>query len=120
MSEELFEMLTGFDFFLRVSVPPWRIHIHPPECLKSPDLLVMEEKADPLLNIRDSEKIQYTIANGRIFNSATMSELGNNEAAPKFFWGNGSLGTIFSAPGIPGSGCLRPGCEDFRERVNNN
>ncbi len=87
---------------------------------KLADLLVMEQEADPLLNIRDSEKIQYTIANGHIFNSATMSELGNNEASPKFFWGNGDLGTSFTVPGIPGCGCLRPGCEDFWGRANNN
>ena len=87
---------------------------------KLADLLVMEQDADPLANIRDSEKIQYTIANGRIFNAATMSEFGNKEPAPKFFWGNGDGGTGVGVPSIPGCGCLRPGCQDHWQRENQN
>lgn len=81
---------------------------------KLADLLVMEQKVDPLSNIRDSEKIHYTIANGRIFNAETMGEIGKDEMAPHFFWGDGKLSPSFSVPTIPGCGCLRPGCEDIR------
>lgn len=81
---------------------------------KLADLLVMQSNADPLQNIRDSEKIQYTIANGHIYEAATMSELGDDKSVPEFFWGNGDVGTSFSVPGVPGCGCFRPGREDYR------
>ncbi|HXA17923.1 MAG TPA: amidohydrolase family protein [Thermoanaerobaculia bacterium] len=43
---------------------------------KIADLLVLD--ANPLDNIRNSESIRYTIANGRIFDAMTMNEIGNH------------------------------------------
>jgi imidazolonepropionase-like amidohydrolase/Tol biopolymer transport system component len=43
---------------------------------KIADLLVLD--ANPLDNIRNSESILYTIANGRIFDAMTMNEIGNH------------------------------------------
>ena len=43
---------------------------------KIADLLVLD--ANPLDNIRNSESILYTIANGRIFDAMAMNEIGNH------------------------------------------
>lgn len=87
---------------------------------KLADLIVFEEEADPLTEIRDSEKIELTIANGRIFNSKTMTLLGDEETAPIFYWGSGDIGTSITVPGIPGCSCFRPGCLDYWQRANQN
>lgn len=44
-----------------------------------------------LSNIRDSEKVAYTVINGRIYDAATMNEIGNydNKRQP-FFFENGA------------------------------
>ncbi len=73
---------------------------------KLADVVVIEVGADPLLNIRDSQKIQYTIANGRLFEAATMNEVGG-EPGPAFFWETEGQGVSFPLPGIPGCGCQR-------------
>lgn len=49
---------------------------------KLADLVVLD--ANPLENIRNSTSIKYTVANGRVFDAMTMTELG--KAAPKPFW----------------------------------
>ena len=53
---------------------------------KLADLLVMEPGAEPTKKIRDSERILYTIANGRIFQAASMTELDSKTPRPGFFW----------------------------------
>ena len=73
---------------------------------KLADILVMEPEADPTLEIRDSQKIQYTIANGRMFEAATMNEVGG-EPGPNFFWESEGQGVSFPIPGVPGCGCQR-------------
>ncbi|MCP4785842.1 MAG: amidohydrolase family protein [Fuerstiella sp.] len=73
---------------------------------KLADMLVIEPGADPTKKIRDSQKIQYTIANGRIFEAATMKEVGG-EAAPRFFWQLSGQGVSFPLIGLPGCGCQR-------------
>jgi imidazolonepropionase-like amidohydrolase/Tol biopolymer transport system component len=50
---------------------------------KIADLLVLD--ANPLDNIRNSESILYTIANGRIFDAMTMNEIGNHPRNRKPF-----------------------------------
>lgn len=73
---------------------------------KLADLVVMQQNADPTRDIRDSEKVAYTVANGRIFEAATMKELGQ-EDPPKFFWQRSGQGVSFPLLGLPGCGCNR-------------
>src|SRR2546423_808705 len=55
---------------------------HPPSQLPryarddEPDPIVLD--ANPLENIRNSESVRYTIVNGRVFDAATMNEIGNH------------------------------------------
>ena len=52
---------------------------------KLADFLVLDK--NPLENIRDSESIRYTIANGRLYDAETMNEIGNyNQPRSKFYW----------------------------------
>ena len=73
---------------------------------KLADIVVIESGADPTVEIRDSQKIQYTIANGRIFEAATMQEV-DGEPAPKFYWEFAGQGVSFPMIGLPGCGCQR-------------
>jgi imidazolonepropionase-like amidohydrolase/Tol biopolymer transport system component len=41
---------------------------------------------DPLADIRESEKVVYTVVNGRIFDAATMAEVGNHPRDPSPLW----------------------------------
>ncbi|WP_024611881.1 MULTISPECIES: amidohydrolase family protein [unclassified Pseudoalteromonas] len=50
---------------------------------KLADLMVID--GDPLKNIRDSDKIDYTMINGRLFNAETMNEVGKKERQPLYF-----------------------------------
>ncbi|MEQ9411390.1 MAG: amidohydrolase family protein [Fuerstiella sp.] len=76
------------------------------EAGKLADILVIETGADPTQQIRDSQKIQYTIANGRIFEAATMTEVGAAHG-PTFFWQTSGHGISFPLIGLPGCGCQR-------------
>jgi len=51
---------------------------------KIADLLVLD--GNPLENIRNSESIRYTIANGRIFEAMTMNEAGNHPRTRQPFY----------------------------------
>jgi imidazolonepropionase-like amidohydrolase/Tol biopolymer transport system component len=52
---------------------------------KLADFVVLD--ANPLDDIRNSDKIKYTIANGRIYDAETMNEVGNNlKIKSKFWW----------------------------------
>ena len=58
---------------------------------KLADVIVIEKGADPLTQIRDSEKIQLVVANGRVFEADSMTEHGADaKARSPFFWQNGS------------------------------
>ncbi|MCI0413996.1 amidohydrolase family protein [bacterium] len=52
---------------------------------KLADLIVLDK--NPLEEIRNSESVRYTMVNGRIYDAATMNEIGNHpkQRAP-FFW----------------------------------
>jgi imidazolonepropionase-like amidohydrolase len=52
---------------------------------KLADLLVMDE--NPLVDIRNTDSVRYVMINGRIYDAATMNEVGNypRERAP-FYW----------------------------------
>ncbi len=56
---------------------------------KLADLLVMEAGADPMIEIRDSERIELVVANGRVYQAASMDQIypDKTKRAP-FFWEN--------------------------------
>lgn len=61
---------------------------------KLADLIVMDK--NPLENIRNTESIVYTMVNGRLYDAATMKEVGNyNRPAPKFNWELGKNADVF-------------------------
>jgi imidazolonepropionase-like amidohydrolase/Tol biopolymer transport system component len=52
---------------------------------KLADLIVLD--ADPLRDIRNTQTVRYTMVNGRIWDAATMAQIGNHPvAAPKPTW----------------------------------
>jgi imidazolonepropionase-like amidohydrolase len=52
---------------------------------KLADLIILEK--NPLENISNTESIQYTMVNGRLYNADQMNEEGNyNKPRGKFFW----------------------------------
>ena len=67
------------------------------EAGKLADILVMESGADPVARIRDTERVQLTIANGRIFDAKTMTER-NSEHSPDFFWKHVGNGISYALP----------------------
>ncbi|AKM07930.1 LpqB family beta-propeller domain-containing protein [Pelagerythrobacter marensis] len=52
---------------------------------KLADLIVLER--DPLADIQNSDSVIYTMVNGRLYDSATMNEIGNyDRPRTKFYW----------------------------------
>ena len=61
---------------------------------KLADILVLEK--NPLDDIQNSNTILYTIANGRMYDAATMNEVGKEpKARKKFYWENNNYNTSF-------------------------
>jgi Tol biopolymer transport system component/imidazolonepropionase-like amidohydrolase len=50
---------------------------------KLADLMVID--GDPLKNIRDSDKVDYTMINGRLFDASTMNEVGKKQRKALYF-----------------------------------
>jgi imidazolonepropionase-like amidohydrolase/Tol biopolymer transport system component len=73
---------------------------------KLADILVMEPGADPTARIRDSERVHLTIANGRIFEAKSMTEL-NSQHSPEFFWKHVGNGISYPVPIATGCSCGR-------------
>lgn len=60
-------------------------HVGSLEPGKLADLIVLE--ADPLVDLRNTEQIRYTMINGRLFDARTMNQIGNHpQPRGKFFW----------------------------------
>jgi len=84
-------------------------HIGSLEAGKLADLIVMDK--NPLEDIRNTESIRYTMINGRLYDAATMNEVGNyNAPREKFYWEQMRHASSFSWPGDlntmhHGSGC---------------
>ena len=77
---------------------------------KLADLLVLD--ANPLEDIRNTEKIKYTMVNGRLYDVETMNEIGNREKErTQFWWENTLQNQAFpwhqesNSFMIPGCGC---------------
>lgn len=79
---------------------------------KLADIIVMEEGAEPLKNIRDTERVQYTIANGRVYEAATMTPYGT-EKPTEFFWRVTGNGISFPVPIATGCSCSRNGAANM-------
>ncbi|BBN82308.1 bifunctional TolB-family protein/amidohydrolase [Pseudoalteromonas sp. A25] len=58
-------------------------HIGSIEAGKLADLVVID--GDPLSNIRDTDKVSYTMINGRLFDASTMNEVGKKQRDKLFF-----------------------------------
>ncbi len=76
---------------------------------KLADVIVIEAGCDPTSNIRDSERIQYVVANGHLFDARTMDEFGAPQPRPPFFWQTAPFGMSTPLPRVPGCECCRPG-----------
>lgn len=63
---------------------------------KLADLVVMD--ANPLDDIRNSEKIKYVMINGRMYDSLTMNETGSREKMRSKLWFELDKGVAFSIP----------------------
>ncbi|MBK6362155.1 MAG: PD40 domain-containing protein [Saprospiraceae bacterium] len=75
---------------------------------KLADLIVID--GNPLLDIRKSEKVIYTMINGRLYDTENMNEIGHtSKTRSKFFWeleGSGNIFPFFSdTHGIMGGKC---------------
>jgi imidazolonepropionase-like amidohydrolase/Tol biopolymer transport system component len=51
---------------------------------KLADLIVLDR--NPLENIRNTHSVRYTMVNGRLYDAATMNEIGNHPRERKAFW----------------------------------
>ena len=52
---------------------------------KLADLIVID--GNPLADIRESEKVLYTVVNGRVYDAATMNQMGNHpQERAKYWW----------------------------------
>ena len=78
------------------------------EAGKLADLVVLRSGADPLTEIRDTEKIQYVVANGEVFEADRMNRLGDKAPRMPFYWEAGGLaGTMVSGSFSEGCSCGR-------------
>ncbi len=72
------------------------------EAGKRADLVVFAN--DPLADIRNTEHVDYVMVNGRLFDAATMAEIGGRERpAPVFYWQrHGAAAASAAGIGLPG------------------
>ncbi|MFT5527839.1 MAG: imidazolonepropionase-like amidohydrolase/Tol biopolymer transport system component [Pirellulaceae bacterium] len=76
---------------------------------KLADLVVIQRGYDPTREIRHTERVEYVVANGRIFDARQMNELGSPEPRRPFYWHLGGHGISGELPRSTGCGCHRPG-----------
>ncbi len=68
------------------------------EAGKLADILILEAGANPAVEIRDSQRIQYTIANGQVFDAARMNAWGAKQPRAPFYWElPGHAGSVHAA-----------------------
>jgi imidazolonepropionase-like amidohydrolase/Tol biopolymer transport system component len=63
---------------------------------KLADLIVLNE--NPLDDIRNSDKIKYVMANGRLYDAESMNEIGNREKPRLRFWWQMNRGDVANLP----------------------
>ncbi len=78
---------------------------------KLADILIIQKGSDPTKEIRQSEDIQYVVANGEVFEANRMNRFGSRAPRTPFYWdGNESGISINFAHAIGvGCSCHRPG-----------
>ena len=75
---------------------------------KLADLIVLEK--NPLEDIRNTDSVSFTMINGRLYDTATMNEIGNTERTrTKFWWENNKYNAAFPWHEAAQS-FTRPGC----------
>ncbi len=77
---------------------------------KLADLVIFKSDADPAKNIRDTEQIQYVVANGEIYEADRMNRFGSPEPRRPFYWQNNGAGTTLLHNSLEhgiGCSCLR-------------
>ena len=75
---------------------------------KLADLIVLDK--NPLEDIRNTDSVKYTMVNGRLFDTATMNEIGNTETnRTEFWWENNKYNAAFPWHEEAQS-FTRPGC----------
>ncbi len=77
---------------------------------KLADLVVFKSDADPTVNIRDTERVQYVVANGEIYEADRMNRFGSPEPRRPFYWQNDGAGTTLRMSEMEhgvGCSCLR-------------
>src|ERR1700744_4453171 len=63
---------------------------------KLADMIVLND--NPLTDIRNSEKIKYVMANGRLYDADSMNEIGNREKPRLHFWWQSGVGEMTNLP----------------------
>ena len=77
---------------------------------KLADLVIFKSGADPAKNIRDTEQVQYVVANGEIYEADRMNRFGSPEPRRPFYWQNNGAGTTLIQSSLEhgvGCSCLR-------------
>lgn len=74
---------------------------------KLADLVVIEQDYDPTRDVQDSQRIQWVMANGRLYDAKTMAAYGSEKAAPKFYFHGASQLIGHGWPAAEGCGCSR-------------
>lgn len=75
------------------------------EAGKLADLIVLNADANPIAEIRDTEKIRYVIANGNVYNANRMNKFGDNAPRQPFYWEGNNTGVVSSASRVHAQGC---------------
>jgi len=75
---------------------------------KLADLIVLDK--DPMVDIKNSEFVKYTMMNGRLYDAETMNEIGKeSQARTKFYWEMEGSGNAY--PFYPNTkGFMKPNC----------
>jgi Tol biopolymer transport system component/imidazolonepropionase-like amidohydrolase len=79
---------------------------------KLADLIIYQKGADPTKQIRDTEKIQYVIANGETYEANRMNRFGSRAPRPPFYWQGQESGMTLQS-NLMDHGV---GCSCFRSR----
>lgn len=75
---------------------------------KLADIVVLDK--NPLEDIRNSNSVSYTMVNGRLYDTATMNEIGNNPSErTQFYWENNNFNQAFNWHEL-GESYMKVGC----------